>query len=91
MKAAKKPKDVKGRNNQLSTQDIIINQYRLVENNCRHGSESICRKSSSINSGASEKSNTEPLYQPASVGRRDEQKYPVYYWGHRSSLICWDR
>lgn len=38
-KSGKKPMDVKGSNNQLSTQDVIIKQYSIVENNCGDGSE----------------------------------------------------
>jgi hypothetical protein len=39
IKSGKAPMDVKGSNNQLSTQDVIIQQYNNAENNCGDGSE----------------------------------------------------
>lgn len=39
IKSGKAPKDVKGNNNQLSSQSVIVKQYSLVENNCGDGTE----------------------------------------------------
>lgn len=33
------PMDVKGSNNQLSTQDVVVKQNSIVENNCGDGLE----------------------------------------------------
>jgi hypothetical protein len=49
IKSGKAPMDVKGNNNQLSTQDVIINQYNNIENNCGEGAE--CSNSATFEIG----------------------------------------